>query len=67
MKVKDLQAILSKVNPELDIYTSDPDRCAIIWQLIGGHVEIVTTKKQFGDGERASHDFPIGFSFLHLY
>jgi hypothetical protein len=67
MLVRDLQNLLAELNPEMEIFSTDPDRSSIVWGLIGARVEEVKTKNQFGDGEHYSHDFPIGFKFLKLY
>ena len=67
MKVKNLQALLANINPEMDVFASDPDRSGIVWEIEGGRIVTVESEKQFGAGEFASQDFPIGFEFLKLY
>jgi hypothetical protein len=64
MKVKDLKELLEKVDPELSVYASDPDRSGICWELSEPRVTTVRCEKEYACSEFDNHNFPIGFQFL---
>ena len=66
MKVKDILEALKNIDPELDVYVSDPDRGNIIYDLSMPVIQEVEMKNEFAWSEWDSCSFPIGYKFVNF-
>lgn len=66
MKIKELSKLIENLDPEMDVYLSDPDSCNIIYGFSSGDVVTVEELREFAWDEWNSCDFPVGYTFLNL-